>query len=125
MRRIRVLAILLPLIVIAVASYVLLSLTHFDYAAGVQGRVTDMQGKPLEGVRITFRTAKPVYKAITPVREATTTTDSLGKFGLGFLSEDGDVPYRVEFQKAGYQTVRLSGSGSGTHHVIMKPNAAV
>ena len=122
MRRNKILAIVLPVILIGVAAYVLLSLTHVDYAAGVNGRVTDSQGKPLESVRVTFRTAKPVYKAITPVREATATTDSLGRFGLGFLSEDGEVPYIVEFQKSGYQTLTLSGAGSGSHHVIMQAN---
>jgi len=58
MRRNKILAIVLPVILIGVAAYVLLSLTHVDYAAGVNGRVTDSQGKPLESVRVTFRTAK-------------------------------------------------------------------
>ena len=57
MRRNKILAIVLPVILIGVAAYVL-SLTHVDYAAGVNGRVTDSQGKPLESVRVTFRTAK-------------------------------------------------------------------
>jgi len=111
MRRNKILAIVLPVILIGVAAYVLLSLTHVDYAAGVNGRVTDSQGKPLESVRVTFRTAKPVYKAITRFAKQRPRQTRWAGSALAFSQRTAKFPTQSNFKNLAIRLSRLAAPG--------------
>ncbi len=92
-----------------------------DYLAGASGVVVSTDGSPIPGVNVRFKSAEVMYQAISPVRSAQAITDAKGRFSFCFIScgRPGGH-YRLTFEKPGFQTVVVRGSGSGQHQIVMK-----
>jgi hypothetical protein len=92
-----------------------------DYGAGARGRIVDSHGLPVSNAAVAVTFDSPVFKAITPVRTAQTTTDPSGRFQLLFIScgRPGGM-YTLKVSKAGLQTVVIRGQGIGVHRVVLR-----
>ena len=107
---------------VAIAAYLLRPRPIYDYMAGATGFVVSPDGQPLEGVRVTFRSDEVLYEAITPLRSAASVTDARGHFAFLFLSCGRPPgPYRITFEKAGFETLHVPGHESRRHRVVMQP----
>lgn len=86
---------------------------HGDYGFQVSGTVTAQGGGALSGVRVTLALSEPVYKAITPVREAHIRTDDAGNFAFWYLFHLPAPSFSLTFQKRGYKDVVLKDQTLG------------
>ena len=78
---------------------VLLSLFACDGFTHIQGRVTDTNGKPIEGAHVEMKTSG---------RREEVKTDSHGSFSVGFTHAPFNVDLVLTVSKDGYKTYEKS-----------------
>ena len=75
----------------------------------VSGKVST-DDKPLAGVLVKLIIDKPVFKAITPVQNASRITDDNGQFDFSYLDDCSPVRYLITFSREGFKEMVLKGT---------------